>query len=199
MNDLKITDEQFENILRVSMSPEVKKTELRFAKKFGIRIMAMYMLMAAAGLYLITGAYIFAGSSRYVKADKLFLEIGNLYENSSFYVSFVTLWLSILLCGLFLVKQLFNMKQYKKSRGFYVISYAVTIFLQYYFVDRLIQPSVYVSKLSVEVPNALKLSHFAVTYLNDGVKSSCSFNLLPAVVLWGVSFIILLEQMFRER
>ena len=32
MNDLKITDEQFENILRVSMSPEVKKTELRFAK-----------------------------------------------------------------------------------------------------------------------------------------------------------------------
>ena len=117
MNDLKITDEQFENILRVSMSPEVKKTELRFAKKFGIRIMAMYMLMAAAGLYLITGAYIFAGSSRYVKADKLFLEIGNLFENSSFYVSFVTLWLSILLCGLFLVKQLFNMKQYKKSRG----------------------------------------------------------------------------------
>ena len=91
------------------------------------------------------------------------------------------------------------MKQYKKSRGFYVISYAVTIFLQYYFVDRLIQPSVYVSKLSVEVPNALKLSHFAVTYLNDGVKSSCSFNLLPAVVLWGVSFIILLVQMFRER
>ena len=166
MNDLKITDEQFENILRVSMSPEVKKTELRFAKKFGIRIMAMYMLMAAAGLYLITGAYIFAGSSRYVKADKLFLEIGNLYENSSFYVSFVTLWLSVLM---------------------------------YYFVDRLIQPSVYVSKLSVEVPNALKLSHFAVTYLNDGVKSSCSFNLLPAIVLWGVSFIILLVQMFRER
>lgn len=80
-----------------------------------------------------------------------------------------------------------------------MISYAVTIFLQYYFVDRLIQPSVYVSKLSVEVPNALKLSHFAVTYLNDGVTSSCSFNLLPAVVLWGISFIILLVQMFRER
>ena len=79
MNDLKITDEQFENILQVSMSPEVKKTELKFARKFGIRIMAMYILMAVAGFYLIAGAYIFAGSSRYVKADKLFLEIGNLY------------------------------------------------------------------------------------------------------------------------
>ena len=26
-----------------------------------------------------------------------------------------------------------------------------------------------------------------------------NFNLLPAIVLWGVSFIILLVQMFRER
>ena len=26
-----------------------------------------------------------------------------------------------------------------------------------------------------------------------------NFNLLPAVVLWGISFIILLVQMFRER
>lgn len=118
MTDLKITDEQLENILRVSMSPEVEKTELKFAKKFGIRIIIMYMLMAAAGFYLIIGARIFAGSSRYIKAENLFLEIGNLFGNSSFYVSFVTLWFSILLCALFTVIQVFNMKKYKKTEGF---------------------------------------------------------------------------------
>lgn len=72
------------------------------------------------------------------------------------------------------------------------------IFFQYYFVDRLIQPLVYINRLSVEVPNALKMTHLAIIYLDDGVKSSCSFSLLPAVILWGISFILLIVQMFRE-
>lgn len=199
VTDLKITDEQLENILRVSMSPEVEKTELKFAKKFGIRIIIIYMLMAVAGFYLIIGAHIFADSSRYIKAENLFLEIGNLFGNSSFYVSFVTLWFSILLCALFTVIQVFNMKKYKKNRGIYVISYALVIFFQYYFVDSLIQPLVYINRLSIEVPNALKMSHLAIIYLDDGIKSSCSFSLMPAIILWGISFILLIVQMFRER
>lgn len=129
----------------------------------------------------------------------MFLEIGNLFGNSSFYVSFVTLWFSILLCALFTVIQVFNMKKYKKNRGIYVISYALVIFFQYYFVDSLIQPLVYINRLSIEVPNALKMSHLAIIYLDDGIKSSCSFSLMPAIILWGISFILLIVQMFRER
>ena len=181
------------------MSPDVRETELKFQKKIGIRIIIMYILMAAAGCYLITGTYIFAGSCRYMNVDRTFLEIGNLFENSSFYVSMLTLWFSILLCVIFTVKQYFNIKNCKKGRIFYVFSYALIIFFQYYFTDRLIQPMVYINKLSVEVPNALKMNRFAIAYFLDGVKSSCSLSLLPAFLLWGAAFILLLIQMFRER
>ena len=95
MADLKITDDKLEKILYSSMSPDVRETELKFQKKIGIRIIIMYILMAAAGCYLITGTYIFAGSCRYMNVDRTFLEIGNLFENSSFYVSMLTLWFSI--------------------------------------------------------------------------------------------------------
>ena len=87
MADLKITDDKLEKILYSSMSPDVRETELKFQKKIGIRIIIMYILMAAAGCYLITGTYIFTGSCRYMNVDRTFLEIGNLFENSSFYVS----------------------------------------------------------------------------------------------------------------
>ena len=199
MADLKITDDKLEKILYSSMSPDVREAELKFQKKIGIRIIIMYILMAAAGCYLITGTYIFAGSCRYMNVDRTFLEIGNLFENCSFYVSMLTVWFSILLCAIFTVKQYFNMKNCKTGRVFYVFSYALIIFFQYYFTDRLIQPMVYINKLSLEVPNALKMNRFAIAYFLDGVKSSCSLSLLPAFILWGAAFILLLIQMFRER
>ena len=79
MADLKITDDTLEKILYSSMSPDVREAELKFQKKIGIRIIIMYILMAAAGCYLITGTYIFAGSCRYMNVDRTFLEIGNLF------------------------------------------------------------------------------------------------------------------------
>ena len=48
MADLKITDDKLEKILYSSMSPDVRETELKFQKKIGIRIIIMYILMAAA-------------------------------------------------------------------------------------------------------------------------------------------------------
>lgn len=196
----KMTDEQFESLLYSSMTPEVKKTELQFARKVEIRILFMYGILTLSAIYILVGAIIFGKSCKYIDISLWGLVIDALFhEHIRFYISFLPIYISIFLGIILFIKQCFNIKNLKIGRKFFVFAYMLMIFFQNLFVDKITQLEVYIPEMYTYIHNVLKTEHNVVHYMADGVQSSTGFFLTPVYVMWTIAFVTLIVEIFREK